>query len=269
MEHLVKRSIATIHARFHEPLSLDDLAHSAMISKFYFLRLFRRVTGVTPGRFLSAVRLHEAKRLLLSTSLNVADVSAEVGYSSTGTFSRRFSESVGISPTRYRRLQHADGSLPPEHTRNGNATASLTGVLNFAGAPDSAVYLGLFSSPILQGYPVATATATAPGVYQMRNIPSGTWYLHAVSRVADSSQGPHPEAPILIDRAGPLRFSANTSLTTDLFLQPSDWTRPPILFALTGLDPLPCAPGPVPPVPLVRVPSQPRRPRRVSHAMAL
>ncbi|CAM5566892.1 HTH-type transcriptional activator RhaR [Streptomyces glaucescens] len=113
MEHLAQGAVITIRERFHEPLSLDDLARSVMVSKFYFLRVFRRITGVTPGRFLSAVRLHEAKRLLADTRLNVADISAQVCYSSTGTFSRRFTASVGISPTQYRRISRGECAEHP------------------------------------------------------------------------------------------------------------------------------------------------------------
>ena len=122
MEHLVRHAVTTIRERFFEPLSLDDLAQSVRVSKYHFLRVFTRVTGVTPGRFLSAVRLHEAKRLLLSTSLTVADISAQVGYSSTGSFTRRFTESVGLSPTQYRKLSLACGprTPPPAFPRPGS-----------------------------------------------------------------------------------------------------------------------------------------------------
>src|SRR3954464_11708012 len=74
MEHLVRHAVTTIRERFWEPLSLEELARGAMVSKYHFLRVFTRVTGVTPGRFLCAVRLQEAKVLLLSTQLTVADI---------------------------------------------------------------------------------------------------------------------------------------------------------------------------------------------------
>src|SRR5688572_1243423 len=86
-----------------EPLTVDDLARSAMFSKFHFTRIFQRVTGVSPGRFLSGLRLQRAKELLVSTSLSVADISVLVGYNSVGTFSSRFTRSVGMPPSRYRR----------------------------------------------------------------------------------------------------------------------------------------------------------------------
>ncbi|MFE1044221.1 helix-turn-helix transcriptional regulator, partial [Streptomyces sp. NPDC058832] len=229
----------TIRERFHEPLSLDDMARSAMMSKYYFLRLFSRVTGVTPGRYLSAVRLHEAKRLLLTTSLNVADISAQVGYSSTGTFSRRFSESVGVSPTRYRQLECAQPVRDAEHHSRADrpkaektaAATSLTGTISAEEPPLSAVYLGLFDSAILQGRPVATTFATDE--FRLDGVPPGTWYLHAVAHsAAESPDEPHTEPPLLVDVAGPLRFTAGGRVTVDLTIRPADWTRPPILSAL-------------------------------------
>ncbi|MFD0592037.1 helix-turn-helix domain-containing protein [Catellatospora coxensis] len=74
-----------------------------MFSKFHFSRMFQRVTGLSPGRFLSALRLQQAKQLLVTTSFNVSDISLRVGYTSVGTFSTRFTRSVGLSPTIYRR----------------------------------------------------------------------------------------------------------------------------------------------------------------------
>ncbi len=48
MEHLVRHAVTTIRERFWEPLSLEELARDAMVSKYHFLRVFTRVTGVTP-----------------------------------------------------------------------------------------------------------------------------------------------------------------------------------------------------------------------------
>ena len=72
------------------------------VSPFHFSRMFAKATGVTPGRYLTAVRLFEAKRLLLTTSLTVSDIVCSVGYSSVGTFTSRFTRAVGMTPTQYR-----------------------------------------------------------------------------------------------------------------------------------------------------------------------
>src|SRR5262245_51420880 len=103
-EVAVRRVIKAMLENLDDDLTIDDMARIAMFSKFHFSRMFQRVTGVSPGRFLSALRLQRAKQLLLSTSFNIADISHRVGYTSVGTFSSRFTRSVGISPIAYRRL---------------------------------------------------------------------------------------------------------------------------------------------------------------------
>jgi len=242
MEHLVRHAVTTIRERYAEPLSLDELAQSAMVSKYYFLRVFSQVTGVTPGRFLTAVRLQEAKRLLLSTTLNVADISARVGYSSTGSFTRRFTESVGLPPTQYRRLSLSARDETPEPARPDTAaapdptacqadptpTGSVTGILRTPGPVGSPVYVGSFDSPILQGTPASWSNVSAPGHFTLTGIPTGTWYIHAVA-AADHIP--------LTATVGPVRVEGARKHALDITLSPMDWTRPPILSALTGLNP--------------------------------
>src|SRR5947209_13544286 len=72
------------------PPSLREMADAAVFSPFHFHRLFNRLTGVPPGRFLSAVRLATARRLLVESGLRVTDVCFEVGYESLGTFTTQF-----------------------------------------------------------------------------------------------------------------------------------------------------------------------------------
>src|SRR3954451_12345611 len=94
-------------SRYNEPLSLDEIADTPILSKFYFSRVFRSMTGTSPGRFLSAIRLFKAKHLLLQTPLSVTEIAYMVGYNSLGTFTSRFSRSVGDSPGRYRAKSQA------------------------------------------------------------------------------------------------------------------------------------------------------------------
>jgi transcriptional regulator GlxA family with amidase domain len=102
-ESAVQRAIDVMHKDLGTNITVDDLARTALFSRFHFTRVFRQVTGLPPGQFLSALRLERAKQLLTSTSMNVVDISVQVGYSSVGTFSTRFNRSVGMSPTNYRR----------------------------------------------------------------------------------------------------------------------------------------------------------------------
>ncbi|MFD3701044.1 helix-turn-helix domain-containing protein [Streptomyces sp. NPDC058646] len=251
MEHLVQHAVTTIRERFGEPLSLDELARSAMVSKYHFLRMFTRVTGVTPGRFLSAVRLQEAKRLLLSTSLNVADVSAQVGYSSTGSFTRRFTESVGLSPTQYRKLSLTgrdetrepgpSETEPAAPVPTARRTGSVTGVLRTAGFVLSPVYVGAFDSPILEGAPASWSSPSAPGRFTLAGVPQGTWYIHAVAQGRQSGGTAGPGPTRLTATVGPVPVKDATAHRLDITLSPLDWTRPPILSALMDIAPQPLA----------------------------
>lgn len=108
-EIAVRRAIEFMYGNFSESITVDSLARAAMYSKFHFTRVFRAVTGVSPGRFLSAIRIQESKRLLVYTDWSVLNISIQVGYNSVGTFSSRFRRIVGCSPTTYRKL---DGYAP-------------------------------------------------------------------------------------------------------------------------------------------------------------
>lgn len=190
MEHLVRHAVTTIRERFWEPLSLEELARGAMVSKYHFLRVFTKVTGVTPGRFLCAVRLQEAKVLLLGTRLTVADIAVRVGYSSTGSFTRRFTELVGLSPTRYRMLSLAPPVPEPPVSQPDmpaagpvpRASGTVTGLLHTTtnttntGGGGRAVRVGVFASPLLQGAPSASSTPARPGTSRWTVSPraSGT-----------------------------------------------------------------------------------------------
>lgn len=99
----VERAKNFMREHLGDPITVDDVARTAFFSRFHFTRLFHRLTGMPPGRYLARLRLREAMRLLRTTDKKVIEVTFAVGYSSVGTFSARFSEQVGISPTEYRR----------------------------------------------------------------------------------------------------------------------------------------------------------------------
>lgn len=96
--------IRCLRSRPGESLSLDAMAEIACLSRYYFIRMFRAVTGLPPARFLTVVRMDMAKHLLLNSDMKVTEICFEVGYRSLGTFERRFSELVGLSPGRLRQL---------------------------------------------------------------------------------------------------------------------------------------------------------------------
>lgn len=85
-----------------DPLHLEHAAAEACLSKFHYQRKFRSVFGETPHEFLTRRRMEQARLLLAKGSYSVTEVCLEVGYSSLGSFSARFQQIFGISPTEYR-----------------------------------------------------------------------------------------------------------------------------------------------------------------------
>lgn len=84
------------------PVLLEQAAAIACLSPFHFHRLFARAYGETPHAFVTRHRIDRAKALLAATDLTVLEICHQVGYSSVGTFSRRFAELVGRTPSDYR-----------------------------------------------------------------------------------------------------------------------------------------------------------------------
>ncbi|MGC4788112.1 helix-turn-helix domain-containing protein [Micromonospora sp. DT178] len=238
IEKAVRRAIAAMHEKLGEQLTVDDMARAAMLSKFHFTRVFQQVTGVTPGRFLSALRLQRAKRLLVSTSLKVADISMRVGYSSVGTFSSRFTRSVGMPPTTYRRLAGfaAQIATDPDYRMGHPHNARVHGR---ARAPeshaDSPVFLGLFPDRIPEGQPVRCTILPRPGPYQLDSVPPGEWFVLAQSvngePDADVDAGDGDQT-VCVATCGPLHMRGDGVVHADVDLQPVRAMDPPVLLAL-------------------------------------
>lgn len=98
---------------FAEPLDLDTLAAEAGFSRYHFARSFRRAFGETPAAYLTRRRIERAKRLLAGANLTVTEVCHLVGFQSLGSFSSRFTELVGQSPSAYRQAVVERGGPPP------------------------------------------------------------------------------------------------------------------------------------------------------------
>lgn len=226
----VERAIDTMRTNLGDRLTIDDLARSAMFSKFHFTRVFQRVTGVSPGRFLSAMRLAEAKRLLLSTQLTVADISHCVGYNSVGTFSSRFRQSVGVSPTTYRQL----GGVPAGPSEVPPPVTETRGVVrgNIIAPPTSTprlIFVGLFPSRILEAPAVRSTLLRQPGPYVLSDIPPGNWHL-----LAHAPTDPVPH----IGNYGIITIQPRiTARLADIYLRPVTTLDPPVLMALHDTRP--------------------------------
>jgi transcriptional regulator GlxA family with amidase domain len=98
---------------YAKPLDVPALARGALMSPGHFSRSFRAAFGETPYSYLMTRRIERAKALLRRGDLSVTEVCFAVGCSSLGSFSSRFTELVGESPSAYRARGHADGEAIP------------------------------------------------------------------------------------------------------------------------------------------------------------
>ncbi len=127
--HLV-RAKDLADARYAEPLTVADLARTAGLSQAHFSREFRRAFGESPHVYLLTRRLERAASMLRMTDHTVADICADVGLSSLGSFTTTFTRVYGKSPTAYR------ASFPP-----ASSHAVLPScVLRFYGRPQNRTF---------------------------------------------------------------------------------------------------------------------------------
>jgi AraC-like DNA-binding protein len=224
MEEAIQRFIAEMWDRYAEQLNLGELASSVFVSPFHFLRVFTRTTGVTPGRYLSAIRMYEAKRLLLTTPMRVSDIVTEVGYSSLGTFTTRFTQVVGITPSQYREPEVGELliAVGPRFSRTpslavldgavvraaepGGASVVGTVALPPAAAPAN-VFVCLFRERVPQRGPVAYDALPNVGSarFAIRGTPAGDCTVIAVAEGQIDSEGPRilfGASPVLVTPGG-------------------------------------------------------------------
>jgi AraC family transcriptional regulator len=83
-------------------LGLEELARTAGLSKFHFLRCFKRATGHTPASYRMRLRIEAAKRALRADSASIGEIAASVGFVDLGTFGKAFKRATGRTPTAYR-----------------------------------------------------------------------------------------------------------------------------------------------------------------------
>lgn len=91
-----------------EGLTVADVAAGVNLSTAHFARQFRAAYGETPYAYLMTRRIERAKALLRAGELTVTEVCMAVGASSLGSFSSRFTQLVGMTPTAYRAADHSD-----------------------------------------------------------------------------------------------------------------------------------------------------------------
>ncbi len=106
----LRRARDHMDRHFADEIDLSAIAAVAAMSKFHFLRSFATVYQITPVAYLSERRIERAQDLLRATNLTVTEVCHAVGYSSLGSFSSRFSDIVGETPSAFARRYAAAGA---------------------------------------------------------------------------------------------------------------------------------------------------------------
>ncbi len=106
LAHL-RRARDLMDRAYASPLDVAALARAALMSPAHFSRQFRAAYGETPYAYLMTRRIERAKALLRGGELSVTEVCLAVGCSSLGSFSARFTEVVGETPTAYRARDHS------------------------------------------------------------------------------------------------------------------------------------------------------------------
>jgi hypothetical protein len=224
------------------------MSRVAYLSEFHFNRVFHQITGLPPNKFISAMRLDEAKRLLLNTNLSITDICFEVGYNSLSTFTRRFTQRVGLGPREFRYL--AERITPAsveslcahyaELTGRASLNPSVEGFVDFPEPGEGPIFVGLFRAHIPQSRPVGGALLTSPGAFRIGPVPDGIYHLLAAAlpRLSDTLGYLLPDSANLLVGAwnGPVIVRhGKASGPFTISLRPMTLTDPPLLVSLPFL----------------------------------
>lgn len=103
-EMYIEKAKSYIKHHFMDDITLDTLAGELNLSTSYLSALFKEVMQVNYSKYLTGVRMEEAKRLLRNTDFNLSQIASQVGYQNSFYFTRIFTKSTGMKPQEYRRL---------------------------------------------------------------------------------------------------------------------------------------------------------------------
>jgi AraC-like DNA-binding protein len=117
---LVAAVFELVEARYHEPISLRDVAESLGLTTGHLTTVIGRRTGRTVQQWITERRMREARRLLADTDLAVAAIAPRVGYREAGYFVRRFRATHGVTPGAWRRAGRHPGSGPESDGAGGH-----------------------------------------------------------------------------------------------------------------------------------------------------
>ena len=112
---LIKNVITYINEHYQEDIRLSSLARQVWVSPSYLSRQFKSKVGVNIIQFITQRRLQAAQRLLITSDLNIGEISSRLGFKSGNYFYTVFKKSYGISPREYRRRDRISDNLLDHH----------------------------------------------------------------------------------------------------------------------------------------------------------
>lgn len=98
----IRQALGYINAESNKDISLDEIANFVGLSKYYFAREFKKVTGYTFVSYVNIARCERAKSMLIETSASIGAISAACGFSDQSYFTKVFKKHVGVSPVEFR-----------------------------------------------------------------------------------------------------------------------------------------------------------------------
>ena len=112
----IQKTLDYMEEHYEEELTIEQLSSIAHLSRFYYQRLFYRLTGYTVSEYLRSVRLKMAAGLLKADNGKIRDIAMQCGFSSHSTLTRAFRQCYGMSPAEYRASSdiHLDHVIKPE-----------------------------------------------------------------------------------------------------------------------------------------------------------
>lgn len=100
----IEKVLEYMHQKYGEKLSVGKMAKIAKMSESHFIRCFKKETGISPMEYLIEIRLNKAKKLLVSETKSITEISLMCGFNSTSHFSSSFTKHNSVSPSDYKRL---------------------------------------------------------------------------------------------------------------------------------------------------------------------
>jgi hypothetical protein len=184
------------------------------------------------------MRLARARDLVLSTTASVTAICLDVGYTSLGTFTRRFTVSVGASPVQLRRFSVSRNEptmdIQPVVASRLRSSGADVVIHCRGGADDARIFVGAFPSPVPSGRPSACTTSTGITSVVLRDVLPGSHYILAVAGPANSIASGFADVEVLVGIAHPAPVVIENRCTQEVVVQfrPVEVTDPPIVSFL-------------------------------------